>query len=132
MYNFSKKSIERMIGVDRRLIEITTLALKISKIDFGVPPFGGVRTESEQYKLFSDGLSQRDGIHKRSAHQYGLAIDLFAYVDGKASWDIGHMAQVAAAMLQAAIKLGYKIQWGGFWDGFSDTPHFEIIEENKQ
>ena len=54
MYNFSKKSIERMIGVDRRLIEITTLALKISKIDFGVPPFGGVRTESEQYYCKAD------------------------------------------------------------------------------
>lgn len=132
MYKFSKTSLDRMSGVDPRLIEIATLALSMSKIDFGIPQNGGVRTESDQYKLFSEGLSQRDGIHKRSAHQDGLAIDLFAYVDGKASWDIGHMAQVAAAMLQASIKLGHKIQWGGFWGGFIDTPHFEIIQENKQ
>ena len=59
-----------------------------------------------------------------------MIIDFYAYVDGKASWDEGHLALVATAFMQAAIKLGYKIQWGGLWKGFKDMPHIQLVEGN--
>jgi len=127
MYKLSTNSLNNMEGGDPRIALITKTALEISKVDFGVPKHGGLRTAEIQYDLFKRGVSKFDGVDKKSKHQTGLAIDLFAYVDGTAVWDIQYMAQVACAMLQAANTLGHKLIWGGLWNSFIDTPHFELV-----
>ena len=119
----SKKNIE---GVHPDLISVIDRALEISKVDFGIPSDGGLRNEKQQNELFKKGLSQLDGYDKKSNHQTGKAFDIFAYVDGKATWEILYISQVACAILQAASEMGVKIQWGGHWTKFIDTPHFEI------
>ncbi len=126
MYKLSKKSKERLQGVDPRLISIINEALKISVIDFGIPSDGGLRTAERQKELFDKKVSKCDGYINKSYHQTGKAFDVYAYVDGKASWDRYHLTQVAAAMLQAAGMLGYSLKWGGLWKSFKDMPHFEI------
>jgi len=55
-----------------------------------------------------------------------MALDVYAYVDGAASWRPQHLATVAAAMLQAANELGVRLEWGGLWRSFVDMPHFQI------
>lgn len=127
-FKFSERSVARMSGVDPRLKNIAHRAIEISTIDFGVPAFGGKRTADEQYALFKAGTSKADGVRRQSKHQSGLALDVYAYVDGKASWDTEHLALVAAAMLQAASELGYKLEWGGLWKSFRDMPHFQLVE----
>jgi len=127
-FNFSKKSHERMITADPRLVEIALTAIKISKVDFGIPKFGGKRTHLEQRELFDRGASNADGTRVKSKHQSGLALDVYAYVDGKASWKDEHLTMVAVAMLQAANTLGHKLSWGGLWTKFKDYPHFELLE----
>ncbi len=126
-FKLSKRSEERLEGVDERIIDIVDLALKITRVDFGIPEYGGTRTEEEQALLFSKGLSKCDGFKYKSMHQTGLAFDVYAYV-GFASWDEKHLAQVAAAILQAASVLGYKLEWGGHWKSFVDMPHFQLID----
>ena len=126
MFTFSKRSLGRMSGIDARLLNIASLALIISPIDFGIPPMGGLRTKTEQYSLFSDGKSQCDGVKNKSYHQSGMALDFYAYVDGKASWEKEHLAVVACAFLQAANQLGHNIEWGGLWKSFQDMPHIQI------
>lgn len=128
MFNLSKTSKERRRGVNKKLIEISDLALRISPIDFGIPDYGGIRSKKEQNQLFKDGLSKCDGYDKRSDHQDGKALDVYAYVDGKASWEYVHLSMVAAAMLQAANMLGYKLKWGGLWKNFKDLPHFYLVD----
>lgn len=128
---FSQRSLDRMDGIDARLIEIAHFALNISSIDFGIPQLGGSRTVEEQQSLFKDGKSKCDGIDKCSFHQSGMALDFYAYVDGKASWDQAHLAVVACAFLQAASMLGYKLQWGGLWTTFKDMPHVQLLEETS-
>ena len=125
-FKFSKRSKDRMAGVSKELKEIANLAIKISIIDFGIPEFGGKRTSEEQNGLYRAKKSKCDGYHTWSRHQYGDALDVYAYIDGKASWDEGHLALVAAAMLQAANELGYKLEWGGLWKNYKDMPHFQI------
>jgi len=125
-FKLSSKSKERLTGVDARIIKIVDLALTITHIDFGVPYCGGLRTEADQKALFSNGTSKCDGVKNKSAHQSGLAFDIYAYVDGKASWDRYHLTQVAAAILQAASLLGYELEWGGLWRNFVDMPHFQL------
>ncbi len=127
-FKFSQASINRLSTVDSRLQEIAKLALSISKVDFGIPSNGGLRTAEEQNKLYHSGKSQLDGYKKQSKHQTGMALDVYAYVNGKASWEKEHLAMVAAAMVQAANKLGCKIEWGGLWSHFVDMPHFQIEE----
>ena len=69
-----------------------------------------------------------------------MALDFYAYIHGKASWEHKHLAMVATAFFQAASELGYRIEWGGLWkrkkpkliDGIPygwDMPHIQLIEE---
>lgn len=126
MYKLSNRSKERLEGVDTRVIAIIDLALTISNIDFGIPANGGLRDAATQRNLFKSGVSKCDGIDKKSSHQSGLAFDVYAYVDGNANWDRYNLTQVAAAILQAAGALGFELEWGGLWKGFTDMPHFEL------
>lgn len=126
MFKLGKNSLNNLAGVDERLIDIAEVAIKLSNIDFGIPSTGGLRTEEVQAKLFADGVSKADGVNSRSYHQSGKALDVYAYVDGKASWDKLHLSLIAAAMLQASAQLGYELKWGGLWKSWQDYPHFEI------
>lgn len=136
----SKKNRDTVSGgVDPRLAEISNLAITISLIDFGHGAHSGRRTATEQHQLHLDGVSPNcDGYTVESKHQSGLALDFYAYVDGKASWDHAHLAVVAAALLQAASTLGYRLSWGGFWRSSRpkpiggipygwDCPHVELV-----
>lgn len=124
MFEFSQRSLTRMEGIDERLVKVACRALQISRIDFGIPEYGGLRTKQEQKRLFDKDASKLDGYAKESYHQSGKALDVYAYVGGEASWDELHLTHVAAAMLQAAAEIGVPLEWGGFWPW--DKPHFQI------
>lgn len=128
MFKLGQNSLNNRAGVDPRLIEISDLAISMSNIDFGIPSTGGLRTTEDQAKLFTSGVSKADGRTNKSYHQTGRALDVYAYVDGKASWDKLHLSHIATAMLQASAQLGYKLEWGGLWNSWQDMPHFELGE----
>jgi peptidoglycan L-alanyl-D-glutamate endopeptidase CwlK len=128
-----------MEGVHPDLIAVATRAITLTKIDFGIPQYGGVRSVEDQHQLFLKGVSKADGFDKLSKHQlrrgqqYGRALDFYAIdpTTGKASWDHGLLFHVACAMLQAAIDLGVDIQWGGLfrtWKYPGDGAHIELKE----
>ena len=131
MYKFSNNSKNNMKGVDQRLIDVFEYAIKITNVDFGIPKTGGLRTEKQQHDLFLQGVSKLDGRYRKSKHQFGLALDYFAYVDGAVSYNELHMTQVAIAILQSANILSVKLAWGGLWTGFKDMPHFEIVNKSE-
>lgn len=130
-----------MEGVHPDLVAIAYEAIKVSPIDFGIPQFGGLRTQNEQSLLFLQGTSKCDGESKVSNHQKGLALDVFAYVNGSASWDIAHLSIIAGVMLSTANRLHREgivkseIRWGGTFGNKNfrgwDMPHFEIIGGDK-
>lgn len=126
-YRLSKSSIRNLDGVHPELVGVVKLAIQITKVDFGIPSTGGYRTAEAQHKLFLDGKSKSDGYKSKSNHQTGNAVDVYAYVDGKASWQHEHLSQVACAMLEAAIRLDVNLRWGGLWKSFIDMPHFERV-----
>jgi peptidoglycan L-alanyl-D-glutamate endopeptidase CwlK len=115
MFKLSSASLRNLDGVDPELLEIPKLAIQITTVDFGYGKDSGLRTTERQNELFRSGASKKDGYEKRSAHQDGLAIDFYAYVNGAASWEHHHLAMVAAAHLQAASMLGIQVEWGGLW-----------------
>lgn len=129
-FKLSTKSIQNLDGVYSPLYKVIRLALTITKVDFGIPSNGGLRTAEEQQALYKQGKTTLDGYLKVSNHQSGNAFDVFAYVDGKASYEKEHLYEVATAILAAASQLGVPLAWGGHWKdgGFVDMPHFELAE----
>lgn len=127
-FKLGASSLKNLMGVDDRLVDIIEVALSLSSVDFGVPSTGGYRTESDQAKLYTAGLSKCDGRINLSKHQTGWAFDCFAYVDGKASYEQDHLTTIAAAMLEAAGRLGHELRWGGHFKSFLDMPHYELGE----
>ena len=135
-FSFSRSSTENMAGVHNDLITIFTEAIKNSPIDFGVPSLGGLRTENQQRILFMGGSSKCDGFKNKSYHQTGNALDFYAYINGRASWDEVHLAIIAGVILATAKRLRKEgkvesvIKWGGTFGSAKyhgwDMPHFEI------
>lgn len=127
-FQFSQSSLNTLESVNDDLRAVCIRALEISHIDFGIPKDGGFRSAEEQNRLYQQGKSQLDGYELLSNHQSGNAVDVYAFVGGRASWMPEHLTHVATAMLAAASELGVKLRWGGHWRNFKDLPHFEVIK----
>ena len=109
MYKLSQRSLDRLEGLDERLIAVVTSAIHHSKIDFGV--ICGMRTLEEQRALVEKGASQT----MKSKHLVGRAVDLMAYVDGKGCWELNVYDDLCDAMKVAAEELSVAIKWGAAW-----------------
>lgn len=127
-FKLSDRSKERMEQVDDRLQQLAFAAITRTKVDFGIPADGGLRTAERQKELFDKGVSKCDGYNNKSYHQTGKALDFYAYVDGKASWEPEHLAMVACAFLETASIVGIRLEWGGLFQNFNDFPHIQLKE----
>jgi len=127
MYKLSKRSLERLEGIDPVLIDIVKEAIKNSPYDFGIPLTGGLRTPEMQNALFLKGLSKCDGYKHKSYHQTGKAFDIFGYLYGKATWDKYILKKIAEHIIKVAYDVYcVELEWGGSWINFKDYPHFQI------
>lgn len=148
MFTLSKRSHDRLFGVNRRLVAVVNTAIGITKVDFGVVE--GMRTRETQEAYVKAGKSQT----MNSKHLTGEAVDLVAYVNGAVSWELNLYDDIAEAMRIAAMEHDLPLRWGAAWnvpdirkwDGtmaaamtyyiderrrmnrrpFIDAPHFEI------
>lgn len=149
MNQFSNTSKERLATAHPDLIRIMEAALQLSPVDFGIAY--GYRSPQKQMELYQQGrttpgpiVTNIDGVKTKSKHnEYpSHAVDIFAFVNGKASWEekdlvfLGGIIIATAKLLKQAGKITHDIRWGGNWDGdgiiitdqnFQDLPHFEII-----
>jgi peptidoglycan L-alanyl-D-glutamate endopeptidase CwlK len=136
-FQWGQTSLNRMKGIDERLIRVLFRAIRIASkkkdgVDMSIPQFGGIRTADEQNKLFENGFSKCDGYDKKSYHQSGRAVDVIPYVKGVNPYSLPKEEQellfhkVAVCMLEAAAQENIKLNWGGNWKGWLDRPHFAI------
>ena len=110
MYNLSERSLRNLKGVDPRLVDIVHRAIEITEVDFAV--IEGLRTPEKQLEYYNKGASQ---IAVGGTHVQGRAVDLMAYMDSRASWEISLYDNIADAMKQAARDAGVGIRWGAAW-----------------
>ena len=108
-FKLSKRSLGRLEGVDERMVRVVKTAITVSKIDFGV--ICGLRTIEEQRELVAKGASQT----MKSKHIDGLAVDLMAYIGGRASWELNLYDDIADAMKIAADEEDVSLRWGAAW-----------------
>lgn len=149
-FALSQRSINNLVGVDKRLVQVVHLAIELTKVDFAV--IEGVRTPQRQRELFDKGASQ---VREGGTHVQGRAVDLMAYIDDRASWELNLYDDIADAMKAAAIEFDVPLRWGAAWTvsdirkwqgtmesamnsyiderrrqgkrPFIDGPHFEIV-----
>lgn len=114
-FKFSNNSLKNLEGIDGQIIELVKLAIAYSEVDFGVSE--GLRTKERQKKLLDEGKTQT----LKSKHLDGLAVDVFAYVEGKAVWDYRYYFPIVEAFKKAQERLraekypNLEMRWGGCW-----------------
>ena len=81
MFELSERSLSKLEGVNQNLVLVVKEAITLTKVDFGV--ICGLRTQEEQEALVAKGASQT----MKSKHLEGNAVDLMAYIGGRASWE---------------------------------------------
>ena len=127
----SKRSKERIEGINPILKDILLEGIKTSPYDFGIPKYGGLRTDEEQIEMYAIGRTKE--LHKKkvtwtlnSYHKTGNAFDIYAYVDGKASWDLKYLNPIARHLQRIAWDLYcVELHWGfDLWK--KDGAHFQL------
>ena len=105
-FTLSQRSLDRLEGVHDDMIRVVKKAIDVTKIAFGV--ICGLRTIEEQKALVDKGASQT----MKSKHLDGLAVDLMAYIGGRASWELNLYDDIADAMKDAAMHEDVPVRWG--------------------
>ena len=108
-FKLSQRSLDRMQGIDERMISVVKFAITATKTDFGV--IQGMRTLEMQKALVAKGASQT----MKSKHLDGLAVDLMAYIEGRGSWELNLYDDLADAMKEGANVAGVAVRWGAAW-----------------
>ncbi len=120
IFEFSKRSNERLVGVHPDLQRVMRRAISQSPVDFVITE--GVRTKAKQAQLVAAGASQT----MNSRHLTGHAVDVAAFVGKDVRWDWPLYVQIAKAVKAVATEINVPIVWGGDWKSFRDGPHFEL------
>lgn len=120
IFEFSKRSNDRLIGVHPDLQRVMRRAISQSPVDFVITE--GVRSKAKQAQLVAAGASQT----MNSRHLTGHAVDVAAFVGKDVRWDWPLYAQIAKVVKAVAAEINVPIVWGGDWKSFRDGPHFEL------
>jgi len=134
MPKFGKKSLENLNTCDPRLIEIFTEVVKT----WDCTVLCGHRGQVEQDKAYTEKRSKLKFPQSKHNAYPSKAVDVAPYYAnvGIAWNDLGGFYMFAGYVMRVAEELGYKLRYGGDWDGdkrtadqtFNDLPHFEIID----
>ncbi len=136
MFSYSKASQTRLLQADPRLQLIFNVAIRRSKIDFGIADT--YRSPEKQMEAFKAGKSDKDGVTNLSKHNQlpSLAVDIYGYLNGKIDYSIPVMCYLAGLIESVAQELCVPIRQGVNWDGdgemitdqyFDDYPHHELL-----
>ena len=109
-FKLSQRSLNNLEGVDNRLVDVVQIAIRVTRIDFGV--IEGLRTVERQRELVAKGASKT----MNSKHIKGHAVDLLAYIGSRGSWELNLYDDIADAMRLAAIEVDVPVRWGGAWN----------------
>lgn len=110
MFKLSQRSIDKLAGVNPKLVAVVKRAIQLTTVDFGVSE--GLRTLETQKKYVATGKSQT----MQSKHLEGRAVDLVAYIDGEVCWELNVYDNIADAVAKAAKELKVPIRWGAAWN----------------
>lgn len=135
MFKLSKRSHDRLFGVNSKLVDVINTAIMITKVDFGVTE--GLRTQETQEMYVRTGKSQT----MNSKHLTGDAVDLVAFVGNKVSWELNLYDEIAESMRIGALEHDLPLRWGAAWNipdirrwngNMEEAMNFYIDERRRQ
>ena len=124
MYKFGKRSLERLKGVDSKLVNVLNELVKI----MDVTVIEGLRSADRQQELLKKGATKV----KYSKHMEGKAVDIAPY---PIDWEDRDRFHYMGGMIRGIAKqLNISVRWGGDWDSdgetkdnsFDDLVHVEL------
>jgi len=132
MPSYGNSSKERLATCIPELQEVFNEVIKTTDCSI----LCGRRSEAEQTKAFTEGRSKvqwPNSKHNAVAPSLSKAVDAAPY---PIDWnDTARFYLFAGKVLGIAQAMGYKLRFGGDWDGdmnlkdqnFNDLPHFEYV-----
>ena len=130
MFELDAKSLNRLNGVDKRLVDLTKQVAKITPIRFQITE--GYRDRMRQKELYAEGKSKIDGEIKLGKHQLGKAVDIVCCKEGYKE-PLRDIYIVIGLFLAKAKELNINIRVGALWDNnstkdnnFIDAFHIEV------
>ncbi len=105
---------------------VTALIEALATQGLTVEVVQGLRTFQEQNELFKQGRSKPGQIVTnakggQSNHNYGLAVDLCPFVNGKPQWNDNN------GFIRIGVEAARQgLDWGGSWKKFIDKPHVQL------
>jgi peptidoglycan L-alanyl-D-glutamate endopeptidase CwlK len=145
LQSLNTEKVDLSILDERSAKNVATLHLKVQQIfknwilecqvlakafNYEYKAISGNRTFEEQAKIYAQGRTAPGKIVTNakpgfSNHNYGIAVDMGVFKDGK-YLDSSKPSEAEAFHRKAAeIAEKYNIEWGGSWKSFKDYPHFE-------
>ena len=125
MFELDAKSLNRLNGVDKRLVNLAKQVAKITPIHFQITE--GIRTKERQEQLVKEGKSKT----LNSKHLQGLAIDIMSCKEGYSQ--AKDIFILVGLFIAKAKQLNIKIRVGALWDynstkdnNFVDAYHIEL------
>lgn len=136
-YTYGPKSQGKLDTCHPHLIAIAHRGLDLSPYDITV--VHGWRGKDLQNILVDSGASRTrwpDSKHNKTLDpeidaplQFSDAIDFAPWVGNTVPWDDTHIfAVIAGCMMAAAEDLGYRIRWGGDWNGDGSTKDQTLMD----
>ena len=130
MFELDAKSLNRLNGVDKRLVDLTKQVAKITPIRVQITE--GFRDRMRQKELYAEGKSKIDGEVKLGKHQLGKAVDIVCCKEGYTE-PLRDIYIVVGLFNAVAKQLNIKIRVGALWDktstkdnNFLDAFHIEV------
>lgn len=127
------KSEQKLIGVHPDLVKVIRVAHSLCSLDFCV--VYGVRTIEQELEAIRTGHSSLKDpkdcrhvpIRYPDGHDWGRAVDLALFVNGKPEWSpIPPFVTIRNFVQQAAKQLNIPIRSGADWKSFKDWGHHEL------
>ena len=124
----SPHALKRLSAVHpelKRRVEI--LLRQLAAQGLTVEVVQGFRTPEEQDALYNQGRTKSgkkvtNAKRWQSNHNYGLAVDLCPFVEGRPNWD----APFSVWQQIGRTAEGLGLEWGGRWAKFRDLPHVQM------
>lgn len=128
MFELSTKSLRKLDEVHPELARLTRKAIQITKVDFGVHE--GIRSYETQVRYMREKKTTTlHSLHLEQHDGYSHAIDIFAYIDGKANYRNQNYRPIIQAFITASIALEIQVEFGHLWKGFQDSVHIQLNQK---
>jgi len=136
-FAYGNESLRRLKSCHPLLQDICNKALEQSPFDLTI--LEGFRGEEKQNQMVREGRSQLQWPRSKHNKNPSKAVDIAPYpIDWNNTMQFHVLAGImfAVADRQRLKDAGYRLRWGGDWNGnwsnrdqsFHDLPHFELTE----